>query len=243
MNNSSSNKPGTPAPVVDLTTLRLTAKLIPIIAPFMAKNDIRYYLTAVNVRPHKDGGAVICATNGHALGIIYDRNAICSAEVTLRMDARLLQACASGLSKERIVKAFNGRLVVSEEVGGGEAYIQPGCPIVQCDYPRYDRVVPKPEKMQPGLIGSFSCHLLRLADMAASAAAKANGSNVKHNNAIQFYNSEGDSNASAVFRLVANDDFVGVLMPMRCDAIIPAIPEWVAHMPKVDDLAGMGAAA
>ena len=80
--------------------LSLTAKLLPIIAPFIAKADIRYYLNAINVRPHKDGGAIICATNGHALGAIYDRDAVCEHEVILRFDGRMQQACATGLADD-----------------------------------------------------------------------------------------------------------------------------------------------
>jgi DNA polymerase III sliding clamp (beta) subunit (PCNA family) len=220
--------------------LRLTAKLLPIIAPFMAKNDIRYYLNAINVRPHSDGGAVICATNGHALGAIHDRDAVCEHEVILRFDARMQQACASGLANERAVVMIGDRLAVVEN-GSAEVYIQAGRPDVEAQYPRYERVIPKEETLQPGLVGLYGGPLIALCEKAASAAAKTRAIKLRGYSGLQFFTVNGDSQSSAVVRMLAAPEFVGVLMPMRGDDPISATPAWVARLPVVDDLASMSA--
>lgn len=222
--------------------LRLTAKLLAIIAPFIAKNDIRYYLNAINVRPHKDGGAVIVATNGHALGAIHDRDAVCEHEVTLRFDGRMQQACATGLKSDRAVVMLGDRLAVVED-GGAEVYIQAGRPDVECQYPRYERVIPKVETLQPGLVGMFGAPLIALAEKAASIAGKVSEKHLRGNCALQFFNVKDNANSSAVFRTPAAPQFVGVLMPMRDDYNLPAAPEWVAALPAVDDLASMAKTA
>lgn len=220
-----------------LDSLRLTAKLIPIIAPFIAKGDIRYYLNGINVRPHKSGGAIICATNGHALGAIHDRNAVCSEEVNLRLDARLIQACAAGIANDRQIIAIGGRLVLIEN-GSTEVYIQAGKPELGGQYPRYERVVPKSSALHPGMLGSYSLKLIALVDRAAAAAGKISKSRMSSSDGVQFFNADGSGGGSAVARIPTLRDFVAVIMPMRCDAV-SASPSWVNELQSKDDLAGM----
>lgn len=223
------------------SNLRLTAKLLPIIAPFIAKGDIRYYLNAINVRPHKDGGAVICATNGHALGAIYDADATCEHEVILRFDARIQQACAAGLATNRSIVMIGERLGVIEE-GGSEVYIQAGRPDIEADYPRYERVIPKLDALKPGLLGTFAAPLIALAEKAALAAGKMKKIG-RRSSGLHFFNVNGDCNGSAVLRIADVPAFVGVLMPMRDEACRDALPEWVAGLNVADDLASMTKAA
>lgn len=209
--------------------LRLTAKLLPIVAPFMAKQDIRYYLNGINVRPHKDGGAIITATNGHALGAIHDRRAVCEHEVILRLDARLQQACA-GRAADREVVMISGRLAVIES-SGVEVYIQAENPEIEGSFPRYERVIPKVEQLRPGLLGTYGAAVLAPAEKAALAAAK---NHSLRYNGLQFFNVEGNADACCVFRLPVEPDFVGVLMPMRANAFKSAAPTWVSDLHAAD---------
>ncbi len=222
--------------------LCLTAKLLPIIAPFIAKNDIRYYLNAINVRPHKDGGAVICATNGHALGAIYDRDAVCEHEVTLRFDLRMRQACAAGLNNERQVVMLAERLAVIEN-GETEVYIQAGNPVVDGQFPRYEKVIPKASRLQPGLAGMYGAPLIALAEKAAIVAGKVGEKMSRGYSGLQFLSVKDAPNLSAVFRVPAAPEFVGVPMSMRDDWKLPAAPAWVDTLTVVDDLANMTKAA
>lgn len=220
--------------------LRLTAKFIPIVAPFIAKGDIRYYLNGINVRPHKDGGAIICATNGHALGAIHDREAVCEHEITLRLDPRLQQVCGAGLSSDRSIVMIGDRLAVVES-GTDEIYIQAGKPGIDSStlYPRYERVIPKADTLQPGLVGMFGAPLIALAEKAALAAGKVGKKTSRGYTGLQFFNVKDTANSSAVFRVPAAPEFVGVLMPMRDDYNLAGAPEWVASLIADDDLAKM----
>lgn len=218
--------------------LRLTAKLLPIIAPFIAKADIRYYLNAINVRPHRDGGAIICATNGHALGAIYDRDADCEHEVILRFDARMQQACAAGLTNDRRVVMIGERLAVIES-GDADVYIQPGRAEIEALYPRYERVIPKLDVLQPGLPDMFSAQLIALAQKAAAAAGKALAKKSHGDVGLTFFSVKGIRDSTAVFRLSCAPEFVGVMMPIRGDSRLPATPAWAATMPADDDLASL----
>lgn len=212
--------------------LRLTARLLPLVLPFMAKTDIRYYLNGINVRPHKAGGAIIVATNGHALGAVHDRHAVCEHEVILRFDARMSQACAVGLADEREVVMVGDRLAIVDKAGQ-EVYIQAGQPEIEGNFPRYERVIPKVETLQPGLLGTYSASVLAPAEKAALAAAKQSTGRSTFSG-MQFFNVNGDPNASAVIRLPVEPDFVGVLMPMRDDVLKSATPSWVTDLHAAD---------
>lgn len=223
-------------------SLSLTAKLLPIIAPFIAKADIRYYLNAINVRPHKDGGAIICATNGHALGAIYDKDAVCEHEVILRFDSRMQQACAAGLKDDRRVVMIGDRLAVVEN-GDSDVCIQAGRPDIEANYPRYERVIPKLELLVPGLPGMFGHPVMELAQKAAVAAGRVMRRRTRGSVGLAFFTNKDVPDSSAVFRLDCAPEFVGVLMPMRDDVRFSPTPAWVATFAPEDDLESLTKAA
>src|SRR5690554_4169346 len=39
---------------------------------FAAVSDIRFYLNGVRLEPHPEGGAIIVATDGHTMAVLYD---------------------------------------------------------------------------------------------------------------------------------------------------------------------------
>jgi hypothetical protein len=221
--------------------LKLTANLIGTVAPFIATHDIRYYLRGINVRPHKSGGAVICATNGHALGAVYDPAAVCEFEVTLFIDPRTISACCAKSPGKRTLVIANNRLTVIDSKGG-EICIQAGNPIIECKYPDYASVIPTADKLVPGLVGSFNRDYLRQADMAAQACGKAAGTSSRAVG-VQFFSVGGDPNSCAVVRAEVMPDFVGVLMPIRADTLLTPVPAWVGLTSPSDDLKDMKAAA
>lgn len=102
--------------------LQLSAHCCAIVAPFIAKlGELRYYLRGINVSPAPGGGAIVCATNGHAMGVYHDRNAVCEVAATFMFDRGALAACAGG-GAERQVVMRNGRLTVIDK-HGNEIYI------------------------------------------------------------------------------------------------------------------------
>lgn len=221
--------------------LKLSASLVATVAPFIARNDIRYYLNGINVKPHKNGGAVICATNGHSLGAIYDPNASCDAEVILHLDARTVAACGAKSKEPRSLVIINNRLAVVEE-SGIEVCIQAGNPIIEGNFPDYSRVIPAADKLLPGLVGNFDRELLRQIDVATQACVKAAGK-VKGPFGVEYFSVGGSREGSAVARVRALPNFVGVLMPIRSDAMLTVMPPWVGLTTQADGTVEEKAAA
>jgi hypothetical protein len=74
-----------------VATLRNIAMLLPL----RATEEARYYLKGIHIEPHPKGGALLIASNGHAMGIIYDETATVTETVTWMPIRALLVACNS----------------------------------------------------------------------------------------------------------------------------------------------------
>lgn len=211
------------ASALAISKMRLTAKLIPIIAPFLAVDDIRYYLAGVNVRPHPSGGAVICATNGHVLAMMYDRDAICEQEVIIHVDKRAVKACAKMTRDARQLVMLDGRVAIVEG-HGEEVYIQPGKPVIAgAQFPRYEAVIKSGEGYTTGLHGHFNAHYVAMVQGVANSMVRANIGDSSRS--VTFFTHDKVENAIA--RVGGAGDFLAILMPMQAKKIDVAIEAWV----------------
>lgn len=222
---------GSTAPADDAmaahANLELSAHCCAIVAPFLAKQgEARYYLRGINVSPAPGGGAIVCATNGHAMGVYHDRTATCEVAATLRFDRGTLAACA-GVGDERLVVMRYDRLAVIDQYGK-ELHIQPGSPLVDdsIPYPSYEKVIPRAESLQRGMVAAVNGTLIGLVTQATRVAERALRRSA-YMRAIEFYNVDGDRNKCTVARIADLPDFLAVLMPMRVESPAPALPEWL----------------
>ena len=212
-------------------SLVLTAKYLPIVAPFLSKFDPRYYLKGLNVRPLSGGGVTICATNGQILGVFRDPDGICLEEVTLLIGTEVLAACAVGIDSNRKVVLRNGRLTVIDG-SGNDICIQAGNPVVDPSkpYPRFEKVVPPAADLLPGLMGVINAPLLMKLNAAAIGARKASGMHKSYRDyhGLTFFNVAGDGNKCTVARLDFDADFLAIIMPLRAenDISVP-LPSWL----------------
>ena len=204
--------------------LSLTANLIPLVAPFMPANDIRFYLNGINVRPHPDGGAVICATNGHVLAVVRDHAAVCEREVIIHLRKSTVAACAQRPLNGRLLSLIHGRIAVTE--GGEDILIQPGSPIIEGTFPDYRQIVPKASKLIGGLAGGFNSQYLALLNAAVTAAGKNTGAAF---HALSFFHAPDSK--SSVARIEGVDEFIAVLMPMKSPPVVKSVPGWIAAIP------------
>lgn len=69
-----------------LPQITTKAAFIAALLPFVCQEDTRYYLQGINVKPHKEGGIILAATDGHTLGCIWDKNGTANGEYIIRAD-------------------------------------------------------------------------------------------------------------------------------------------------------------
>lgn len=219
------------APAAEHDGLVLTAKFLPIVAPFIAKSDTRYYLTGINIRPLAAGGVTIAGCNGHVLGVFHDPAGVCSTEVTLAVSNELLTACAGGISTDRTVEMRAGRLTVLDKFGD-EIYIQAGNPVINPDmpYPRFEKVIPAEQDISAGLMGCINAMLLTKLNTAAAAARKALDMRkcFRSHHGMTFFNAGAEGDKKTIARLDFSPNFLAVVMPLRPEGDISMpLPAWL----------------
>jgi hypothetical protein len=231
-------QPGTEQTAAPIShdNLRVSAKLVALVTPFMAKADIRYYLNGINIRPHATGGAVICATNGHMLAAVHDPDGVCEHEVTLNISSGTVTALKARGNGGRELALRYGRVAVME--GTDEVALQPGDPVVDGKFPQYQNLIPPADRLKPGLVGQFNTAYIAVLDAAAKIATP----KVGPLRAVRFFTLDGQPKSSAVARLIGEPSFVAVLMPQAPDELAP-VPAWCAAVPPKDDLAAAAGAA
>lgn len=193
-----------------------------------ATQDIRYYLNGVSVEPGPNNrGAVIVATDGHYMIAMHDKNGICDNQVILKTDKRLLQDCAKRGAKNVVVDA-KGVMQVSDSTAGIISYQFPEKAFIDGKFPDWRRVIPAQE-LTAGLPNTVNSEYLK---MFLDIGSKLN----RKYGAVSFFHdaslvSDGYATGSILVRS-SNDDFMGIVMPMR-DKVPSVLPAWAkAEKPK-----------
>ena len=112
---------------------------------FVGKEETRYYLKGVHVRPAAMGGLLIIATDGHRLFAAYDENGTWEGDATTGSD-RLPDYIFTPHTAKQPKKHFDADTLVLDGITA--TYIGPkGTSIVQCsagscEYPQWARVMP-----------------------------------------------------------------------------------------------------
>lgn len=118
---------------------RVSAIAVKLVYPFIAKNDVRYYLCGVNIRPLEDGAVMLTATDGHRYIVIRDPNGFTEAEITVRVDKDGLKHASEAGSTFDVMS--NGKAMILGKVAQ-DLFLQPGKSVIdEADaYPRIERV-------------------------------------------------------------------------------------------------------
>lgn len=74
---------------------RVMLRALAMLLPLLGAEETRYYLGGFSIEPHPAGGALIVATEGHAMGVFYDVNAIVDRAVLWQPSRALRGACGS----------------------------------------------------------------------------------------------------------------------------------------------------
>lgn len=198
--------------------MKFRASFAGMVKPFMAHKDIRYYINGINVRPCAQGGVILCATDGHRLAAVHDKDGECEQEVIVAFNAP-----TSLLKHENHVELKDGRLVIWNKKQG-ELFVQPGNPVIDGKYPDYLKVIPGPDQLVLGVPGGYQARYL--ADLYAVAEKQ-------RFCGVAFYHrkdSANPANEPLVVRYSAFPELVVMVMPISIDKFQDTLPEWVAKL-------------
>lgn len=203
--------------------LDIQAKLVAAICEFKAKNDIRYYLNGVYVEPLPAGGAVIVATNGHAIGLWRDPSAVVERSAILRIGKNLREACRE--ADDGRLELVDGRLVVTN-AQKTEYHVQPNGEKdgevtkweVEGKYPDWKTVFP--DECQVGPMGMFNAMYMKMVHKTLKIATG--------NDFAGITLRQSDENKSIFVSCGFLPDFAAVVMPMRDDRKIN-YPKWLSE--------------
>lgn len=203
------------------------AKYLRMLAPFVSKEETRYYLHGIHVEPAKQG-IILVATDGHRMGIIHDVDGsakspfICAvSKGALAYKAREDALAVFSGQMLGIVPAQYARAVKGPKTAISYAeYIETLGP-VDGTYPEWRKVVPAEIKHR---LRPLSFNARYVADFAK--VIEAAGKKTDFGAGFNFYQTGGPTDP-VVARTPAVPEFVGLLMPMRVDSMEP-LPTWLA---------------
>lgn len=129
--------PPAQAPGAPHLVCRINAAAVKMVFPFVAKDDIRFYLNGINVRPLEDGSVMVVATDGHRYIVVRDPNGFAEKEIITAVSKDALKHANN--AKHSLDVMSDGRAMISDQVAQ-PLFIQPGNSIIEANYPRIERV-------------------------------------------------------------------------------------------------------
>lgn len=157
------------------------AKNIARLVPFMARQDIRYYLCGVCIEKADQGGVYLVTTDGHSMAVVYDAaGSIEGAErVTISVSAGLIAAAKrakqiAGVAQKVLLDGKRVRLALDfDSPASCESYVQAGDSLVEGTFPNWRKVTPDFSKLQRGaLTGDDAINAVYLARCAKLVGGK-----------------------------------------------------------------------
>jgi hypothetical protein len=195
------------------------------VAPFMATNDIRYYLNGLLIERAPQGGVYVVATDGHTMGISHDPDGMIEGadRVIVHVTKPLLTAKPPkygrlGRSLSEPLKNYllltGGRLSVATDFGmectNSEAAVQAGHAVIEGNFPDWRRVLPDFDKLKPGLENTVNATLFE----KFVAASHDSGKRV-FGTALRLWQVE--QGGVVAVQMPHRPQFLGLVMPMRAD--------------------------
>ncbi|TVP11763.1 hypothetical protein [Shewanella sp. KCT] len=96
--------------------IKFDRKYLAVLAEFVGKNDIRYFINGFHIKPHKEVGVILTATDGHRLVTIHDENGFTDGEYIFPISKGLLAASKKG-------KIEDVRALVNVMILNGQAMV------------------------------------------------------------------------------------------------------------------------
>ena len=189
--------------------VRFQARHAVTLAPFASKENNRYYLTGIYVEPFKDG-VLLVATDGHRLGLVYDKTGESNGKWICPIPKILRDACEADDSGEVHLIGPAGYVTDwpldddDDPTKIGEHHLAAAfAPAIEGNFPDFRRVLPREIPTEPV---SFSRRYLN--DFGAAS--------------LQIF--PGDRDGPTYILRHRDPEFVGVLMPVKTDH--DSTPTW-----------------
>lgn len=212
--------------------MKFNRKYVPLVGPFVAKHDIRYYLGGLRIEAAVDRpGVYIIGCDGHRLTIAYDADGTLEGDdgkgVIMRLPPQFIAACKAKAPVPLQVIAKDKRVSVcpdfDSEHDRNEMYVMPGNPWIEGSYPKWRQILPKWESLKPGFVGSVQVGYLT--DYAS--LGKSDG--------VVFWQEQRDK--PIVVQHLRHSELVSILMPRRIDSFeerqaLQRLSEFVATQEK-----------
>ncbi len=135
---------------------RVNAVAIKMVFPFAAKNDIRFYLNGINIRPLDDGSAMIAASDGHRYIVIRDPHGYVEKEIVVLLSKDSIKHTNN--AKHTLDVMSNGSAMISGDVAQ-PLFIQPGNSLIDGAFPRIEKIV-NITGYKEGINGAVNPHYL-----------------------------------------------------------------------------------
>lgn len=199
---------------------RVSAVAVKMVYPFMAQNDIRFYLNAVNIRPLEDGSAMVVATDGHRYVVVRDPNGIAEKELIVNVSKDALKHAAN--AKHTLDVMSNGNAMISGQFAE-QLFVQPGNSPLEANYPRIERVA-STLGYKEGISGAVNPRYL--------ADALTIGKN--YGGTIRFFSRDGDSPLTFLLGGIGELECFGGIMKVRDS--FEALPSWFPRATEATSL-------
>jgi hypothetical protein len=201
---------------------RVNSMAIKIAFPFMAQNDIRYYLNGINVRPLEDDTVMLVATDGHRYIVIRDQHGYAEKEVIVSIKKDALKTCCA---KSTLDVMSNGSAMVNDEAGQAQ-FIQPGNSLIEGTFPRIENVAAA-IGYKEGISGAVNPAYLKDALTIGH-----------HFGSIRFFTRDADSPLMFVVGGLGDLEVFGGIMKMRDS--FEQLPTWFPRSTNQFELTSTG---
>lgn len=200
---------------------RINAVAVKLVYPFVAQQDIRFYLNGINIRPLDDGSVMVVATDGHRYIVVRDPNGYAENEIIVGVSKDALKHTTNG--KHTLDVMSNGAAQISGEVAQ-PLFIQPGNSLIEAVFPRIERVA-SAIGYKEGISGAVNPRYLH----DALAIGKSFGES------IRFFTRDNDSPLTFVLGGIGELECFGGIMKMR--ESFESLPAWFPTPGEIDTLA------
>ncbi len=191
--------------------VRINSVAMKMVFPFIAVDDVRYYLCGANIRPLDDGGAMICATDGHRFIVVRDPNGFIEEEVIVAVSKDAIKHADTEVTFDLM---SNGTGLWNDKVTN-PLFIQPGKSLIEGQFPRIEAVVDM-IGYQEGISGAvqtaFLADALKIKTWTKAAS-------------IRFFTRDEDAPLLFVFDGIGGIECFGGIMKIR--DTVQCLPKWL----------------